>query len=88
MKAHSIRPAFFAPSREYPADKKHQRTGTKNILDAVMGPVMRFALPSYYTPIPELTAATLAIAQGKYPDQELFRNTHLRQIARELGVKA
>lgn len=53
-----------------------------------MTPVIKYMLASYYTPIPELAAATLAIAEGKYLDQELFRNTDLRKIAKELGVKA
>lgn len=86
MKAHSLRPAFFAPATDYPEDKKHQRTTGKSALEALMRPVMRVALPAYYTPIPELTAATLAIAQGKYPDVELFRNTDIRKIAKELGA--
>ncbi|THH27359.1 hypothetical protein EUX98_g6835 [Antrodiella citrinella] len=89
MKVHNLRPAFFHPSTEYPEDKKHQRVGIgRNILDFVLCTVFSFAIPSLYMPIPELTAATLAIAHGRYPDQELFRNTQLRQIAKELSAKS
>jgi len=87
MKAHCIRPAFFAPSRDHPQDRKHQRGAGKDFLDSLMGLVLRVAVPSLYTPIPEMNAAALAIAQGKYPDQEVFENSDLRQIAKELGVK-
>ncbi|KAH8101912.1 hypothetical protein BXZ70DRAFT_1007148 [Cristinia sonorae] len=88
IQVHSIRPSFFAPSREFPEDKKHQRGAGKNIVDSIMGPLLRVGLPSYYTSLPELTTATLAIALGKYPNQYLFRNTDLKKIAKELGVKA
>ncbi|TCD61173.1 hypothetical protein EIP91_008817 [Steccherinum ochraceum] len=88
MRVHSIRPAFFGPNKEYPEDKKHQRAASRRALDAVMGPVLNITLPSYVTPIPDLTASTLAIAQGKYPDRELFRNTDLRKIAKKLKARS
>lgn len=84
MKAHSVRPAVFAPSKEYPEDKKHQRTASRRVMDAILTPVLSVLSSSYVIPIPELSASTLAIAQGKYPDQDLLRNTDLRKIAKEL----
>ncbi|KAH8101879.1 hypothetical protein BXZ70DRAFT_83700 [Cristinia sonorae] len=50
IQVHSIRPSFLAPSREFPEDKKHRRGAGKNIVDSIMGPLLRAGSPHTIRP--------------------------------------
>ena len=84
MKAHSIRPAYFAPNKKYPDDAKHQRTAGENLSNRIAGPIISTILPAFDTPVEELSTVALEIAKGRWPDIELFRNKKVRELAKEL----
>ncbi len=83
MKAHIIRPGYFAPSREYSTDWANQRTRTANYFDRIVGPIFTNLLPAYTSPIQELAKVCLEVAKGRWPDVELFRNRLMRELANE-----
>lgn len=84
MKAHIIRPAYFRPSRDFPADWRNQRSTTESVLDRVMGPVFNTFLPSMVAPLNELSGVALGIVKGRWPDIDLFRNKTMRELSKEL----
>ena len=88
MKAHTIRPAYFAPNKKYPDDAKNQRSAGANISNRIAGPIIATLLPAYDTPVEELSTVALEIAKGRWPEIELFRNKKVRELARELEGKS
>ncbi|GJE86452.1 hypothetical protein PsYK624_025320 [Phanerochaete sordida] len=86
MKAHVIRPAYFRPPREYPADWAHQRTRGEDMVDRVLGPVFTCLIPSFVTPIPVLARVPLEIAKGRWPDVGLFPNKMMLELGKEIGI--
>lgn len=84
MKAHSIRPAFFPPSTKYPDDAVNQRGRAQALLSRIASPIFSTFIPSLYTPVEELGAVAVNIAKGRWPTIDLFRNTMMRDLAKEL----
>jgi hypothetical protein len=84
MKAHIIRPGYFVPSRAYPADWQNQRSALESAMDRILSPVMGTLLPSYVSPVAELSRMTLEVAKGRWPDVDLFHNKLMRELAREI----
>lgn len=83
MKAHNIRPAYFAPSREYASDWANQRGSAANYFDRIAAPVFTCLLPAYISPIKDLAKVSLEVAKGRWPDVELFRSRMMRELAKE-----
>lgn len=84
MRAHSIRPAYFPPSRKYPDDAVNQRGRAEVLLKRVATPIFSTFTPSLFTPLEELGKVTVRIAKGWWPTVDLFRNTMIRSLAKEL----
>lgn len=84
MKAHSIRPAYFFPPKEFPEDRKYQRSTSAIILDKILTPVVCTLSPSLYTPNHDLGLFATNVAKGRWPDQELFRNKDLRELVKQV----
>lgn len=84
MKAHILRPAYFRPPREYPADWQNQRSRAANVLDRIVSPIFSTLLSAYDSPMNELSQIPLEVAKGRWPDVELFRNKSMREFAKEL----
>lgn len=84
MKAHLIRPGYFFPPKQFPEDRKHQRSTTAIVLDKVMTPLINVLSPSLYTPVEDLGLFALAVAKGKWTDKELFRNKDLRELVEQV----
>ena len=84
LRGHILRPAYFSPSRDYSADWQNQRSATENVLDRILGPVFTFLVPSLVSPLNELSGVALGVSKGQWPDIDLFRNKHMRELAKEL----
>lgn len=84
LQAHVLRPGYFRPLRKYPGDWANQRTSFESGLDRVLGPVLSTLTPSVVLPIDVFCTATLGIAQGKWPEQELFRNKDMLKVGKDL----
>lgn len=84
MKAHTIRPAYFPPSTKYPNDAVNQRGRAEACLNRVATPIFSTFIPSLFTPVEELGAVAVEIAKGRWPTVDLFRNTMIRDLAKEL----
>lgn len=84
MKAHSIRPGYFFPPKEFPEDRKHQRSTSAAVLDKIMTPALSVLASSMYTPNEELGLFALNVAKGRWPEKELFRNKELRELVKEV----
>lgn len=84
MKAHSIRPGFIPPSTKYPNDAANQRGWGEVLLSRVAQPIFSTFVPSLYIPVEELGKAAVGIAKGLWPDVDLFRNTKLREVAKQV----
>ena len=84
MKAHTIRPGYFFPPRQYPDDRKHQRSTTAAVLDKVLTPALLVLAPSLYSPNEDLGLFALSVAKGRWPHKELFRNKDLRGLVKQV----
>lgn len=84
MKAHSIRPAYFYPPDRYPEDAKHQRTSVAALTHRIFSPVLGCLYPAGLTPIDDLGKFSVEVAKGRWPEQEMFRHTELRNLMNEL----
>jgi len=84
MAAHVLRPGYFFPSPAYPEDRKHQRSTTAYLLDYAMTPLFKALAPSLLAPTEEIGLFATALAKGRFPGQELYRNKVMRQLVKEL----
>ncbi|KAK7683515.1 hypothetical protein QCA50_013349 [Cerrena zonata] len=81
---HIIRPGYFFPSKEYPADRLNQRGSGADCVDRIMSPVYSTLLPSLYTPIDTLGKIAVELAKGRFKDITLVRNSTLRELGSQL----
>ncbi|KAI0747112.1 hypothetical protein C8Q80DRAFT_1105707 [Daedaleopsis nitida] len=80
MTAHVYRPAYFFPSKDYPEDRRNQRSVGERILDVTLGAATKALAPSFYTPLEQFGPFVLEVAKGRWPNQELFRNADMRRL--------
>jgi len=86
MQAYILRPGGFHPSAQHPEDAKHQRGRWESVAGHVLWPVLRITAPSLLISAEQLSAASLVVAKGLYPEQRRFDNKQLLEIANRLGV--
>ncbi|KIP05442.1 hypothetical protein PHLGIDRAFT_119816 [Phlebiopsis gigantea 11061_1 CR5-6] len=84
MRAHILRPGYFRPPREYPADWQHQRSTAESILDRLATPVFNLLVPSLVLPMNEFGTVALEVAKGRWPDVDRFENKAMREAAKEV----
>ncbi|KAH9835294.1 uncharacterized protein C8Q71DRAFT_765049 [Rhodofomes roseus] len=80
MEARMFRPAYFFPPNEYPEDRKNQRPAWHRAVDIVMTPLAKNLIPSIYTPTEELGKFVVELAEGRWPEKNLFRNAEMREL--------
>ncbi|KAI8986625.1 hypothetical protein BD414DRAFT_486601 [Trametes punicea] len=85
IKAHIVRPGYFFPSKKHPEDRLNQRSALMRALDVIQTPLYSTFVPSVYTPIEDLARFTVELAKGRWPDQELSRNTDMRRLVKQLS---
>ncbi|KAI0824869.1 hypothetical protein BC628DRAFT_1321275 [Trametes gibbosa] len=88
LKVHVYRPAYFFPSKDYPEDRKNQRSLPLRTLDTIFGPVLSMVAPAINTPVEDLGRFVVELAKGRWPDQVLFRNTDMQNLVKELPSTA
>ena len=84
MHAHSIRPAYFFPSQDYPEDAKHQRGSSALCFHKLLNPVLGTLYSAGVTPIEYLGRFSVEVAKGRWPNQQMFRNTELKNLMKKL----
>jgi len=84
MKAHILRPAYFFPSKQYPQDRKNQRSSSAGIMDCVMTPLLSTLAPNQYIPVDDLAHFAVEAAKGRWPDEVLFRNARMRELLKQV----
>ncbi|CAL1708872.1 unnamed protein product [Somion occarium] len=77
---HILRPGYFFPSKDYPADRTNQRGTVAHYVDRAMAPIYSTVLPSFYTPIDTLATVGVEVAKGHWKDVVLFRNKLIREL--------
>ncbi|KAH9849052.1 hypothetical protein C2E23DRAFT_870931 [Lenzites betulinus] len=88
LKVHVYRPGYFFPSKNYPEDRKNQRSLTLRVLDTVLAPVLATLVPASNTPVADLGRFVVELAKGRWPDRMLFRNTDMQTLIKELPTSA
>lgn len=81
LKAHVYRPGYFFPSKDYPEDRLNQR-GVERALDIVATPLFKYT--PWYSPIEDFGRFAVEVVKGRWPEQELFRNTDMRKLVKEV----
>ncbi|PCH44850.1 hypothetical protein WOLCODRAFT_124211 [Wolfiporia cocos MD-104 SS10] len=84
MKAHVFRPAYFCPSPKYPQDRLHQRSFMYRTFDRVMPTIMSCVAPSMWTPVEDLSRFSVGLAKGRWPEQDLYRNSEMRELVKQI----
>lgn len=84
MAAQVIRPGYFFTPKQFPEDRKHQRSITALMLDKLMTPALSALAPSLYTPNSELGLFAVNVAKGQWRDKELFTNKDLRSLVQQI----
>lgn len=85
---HVYRPGYFFPSKNYPEDRKNQRSLTLRVLDTILAPVLATLVPASNTPVADLGRFVVELAKGRWPDRVLFRNTDMQTLIKELPASA
>ncbi|TCD61179.1 hypothetical protein EIP91_008823 [Steccherinum ochraceum] len=89
MQAFIMRPGGFRPSQLYPADGEHQHQhGWTGTFVRVAWPALRLTMPNMLISPEQIGVSSLALAKGLYPEQRLFRNAQLLEIAKKLGANS
>ncbi|EMD34758.1 hypothetical protein CERSUDRAFT_125315 [Gelatoporia subvermispora B] len=83
MLAHILRPAYFFPSKNYPEDRKNQRSSSAAYADCIMTPLISTLLPGQYTPVEDLGRFAVEAAKGRWSDETLFRNARMRELLKQ-----
>lgn len=81
MKAQMLRPAYFFPA--HADDRQQLRGGVARIFDKIATPLLSTLAPSFIVPIQELGKIAVEIAKGAYGDDEVFRNTHMKELIKK-----
>ncbi|KAG1754962.1 uncharacterized protein EDB91DRAFT_262829 [Suillus paluster] len=84
IKASTMRPAYFFPSKDHPSDRENIRSPAARAIDCLAAPVMRTILPSMYTPIEDLGLFAIEAAKGRWSDENLFPNSKIREYIKAL----
>lgn len=85
LKAHVYRPGYFFPSKDYPEDRLNQRGGVERALDIVATPLFKYT--PWYSPIEDFGRFAVEVVKGRWPEQELFRNTDMRKLVKEVPTR-
>jgi len=84
LQAHILRPGYFFPPKEYPADRENQRSATAGCVDKVIGPVASTLIPNMVSPPSEMSQVAVAVAKGRWPQSELIGSKEMRKLVKEL----
>lgn len=84
MQARVYRAGYFFPPKEYPQDRKNQRSATLGVVDNIMTPVLKCVLPASYTPTENLGTFALELAKGRWPDKDFYRNADMQVLVKEV----
>lgn len=84
MRAHILRPGYFFPPKEYPADKANQRSALEGFADRILGPVFSTLIPNLLSPPAEMAKVALEAAKGRWSQIDLFSSKQMREMAKEL----
>ncbi|KAH9951867.1 hypothetical protein B0H21DRAFT_817644 [Amylocystis lapponica] len=80
MEAHIYRPAYFFPSKEYPADILNQRSTFDRIKNFVVAPLVSTLWPAGFTPIDDLGRFCVDVVKGHWSHQGMFSNKQMREL--------
>lgn len=87
FKATIIRPGYFFPDPNYPADAKNQRSSAERWGDTLLGGAIGKVMPSLYTPVNDMAKFVVEAVKGTWDSRgSLFRNTELRKALKEEGM--
>ena len=84
MRARVYRAGYFFPPKEYPQDRKNQRTTSLAVADSILTPVLKCMLPASYTPTESLATFALELAKGRWPDKDFYRNADMQALVKEV----